>query len=109
MNSILGFELSNELISTGVSPLSQFNPMQYIAVVALVPIFIVNLRKLYVRDLQGRCGNDIDTVFGLQSVSSHSAAISAIMFAGAGQIEGKEESEEIRVEDTEICSVSSGV
>lgn len=59
--------------------------LQEIPPFTLVPRFILHLRELYALDVQGRQGSDIDTAFGLWSVSKHGAPPSAIMFADAGQ------------------------
>ena len=83
--------------------------MEYIPLYTLVPRFILGLRALYARNLQGRRGSDIDTAFGFTSTSSHGAVASAIMFADAGQNEGLEEYEEIQMEERGISSVGSGV
>lgn len=64
---------------------------------SLVPRFILSLRALYARDLQGRCGSDIDTAFGMSLGSVHGAATSAIVFADDGQNEGSEQGEEIQM------------
>ena len=45
----------------------------------LVPI--LSLRQLYVCDVRGSCGGDIDTEFGMVSVFGHSDVMSAIIFA----------------------------
>ena len=74
----------------------------------LVPRFILNLRELYTRDLQGRRESNIDTAFGLTSAPVHSAAVSAIMFVDGGQNEGLEQGEEIQMEERELRSTSSG-
>ena len=63
---------------------------------------MLSLRKLYARDLQGRRGSEIDTAFGLTSVSGRGAAASAIMFVDAMQNEGLEQGEEIQMEEREI-------
>ena len=73
----------------------------YITLYPLVPRFILGLRAVYARDLRGRCGGEIDTAFGLNSVSDRAVA-SMIMFADAGQNEGSEQGDEIQMEDREI-------
>jgi len=39
----------------------------YVPLYTLVPRFIVSIREMYARDVQGRCGGGIDTGFGLLS------------------------------------------
>ena len=81
---------------------------EYIPIFTLVPRFILNLRELYARDLQGRRGSDIDTAFGLTSASSHGPVASAIMFAEGAQNEGEEQGEEIQMEEREFRSAGGG-
>ena len=81
---------------------------QAIPIFTLVPRFILNLRELYARDLQGRRGSDIDTAFGLSSTPGHGPVASAIMFAEGGQNEGEEQGEEIQMEERDIRSAASG-
>ena len=76
---------------------------QSIPIITLVPRFILNLRELYARDLQGRRGSNIDTAFGLTSASSHGPVASVIVFAEDGQNEG----EEIEMEERDIWSAGS--
>ena len=64
---------------------------QSIPIITLVPRFILNLRELYARDLQGRRGSDIDTAFGLASAASNGPVVSDMMFADGGQNEGEEQ------------------
>ena len=58
----------------------------------LTPRFVMNVRELYVLDLQGRCGNDIDTGFGLLNGAGCSmgetTTIGTIAFVERGGIEG---------------------
>ena len=81
---------------------------EWIPIFTLVPRFILNLRELYARDLQGRRGSDIDTAFGLTSASSHGPVASAIMFAEGAQNEGEEQGEEIQMEERGFRSAGSG-
>ena len=114
-NSILAIALLDMLGQTGNLPtdgpwLVLLGMMEYIPPYTLVPRFILNLRKLYARDLRGRRGSEIDTAFGFTSTSSHGAGASAIMFTDAGQNEGVEQGEEIQMEERETHSAgSSGV
>ena len=88
-------------------PLLLLGVMEAIPPYTLVPRFILSLRKLYVRDLRGRRGSEIDTAFGLTSAFGHGAAASTIMFADGGQNEGEEQGEEIQMEEMEIRSTGS--
>ena len=58
--------------------------VQYVPAFVLAPRLVLSLRELYARDLQGRCGSDIDTAFGLTS-SGHGTVGSQIVFAEGGQ------------------------
>ena len=75
--------------------------MELIPPYALVPRFILSLRKIYVRDLRGRPGSEIDTAFGFTSASSHGAVASTIVFADAERNEWLEQGEEIQMEERE--------
>ncbi|KAF8547043.1 hypothetical protein OG21DRAFT_1573935 [Imleria badia] len=59
--------------------------LQYVPMYVLTPRFILSIRELYARDVQGRRGEGIDTGFGL--LSSGRGAGTAIVFA---DIEGNE-------------------
>ena len=89
-----------------------YSTMQFLPIGIVAPRLILSLRKLYARDLQGRCGGDIDTAFGMSSVSGHDAVISEIMFAdvwwnNGNDSEGEEHGEEIRmVERVTPCAGS---
>ena len=61
-----------------------FAVVQYVPMFTLTPRFIMGIRELHARDVQGRRGGGIDTGFGL---SSSSAGGISIMFANVGQIE----------------------
>lgn len=71
--------------------------LEYIPPITLVPRFILGLRALYVRDLRGIRGDDIDIAFGMTSASGHGVVASAIVFADAEQNEGLERSDEIQM------------
>ena len=114
MTSILTYALIDVLFFTRNLSANRWSGallamMAYIPPYTLVPRFILSLRKLYARDLRGRRGTDIDTAFGLTSAPNHGAVTSAIMFADAGHNEGLEQSEEIQMEEREICGAGSGV
>ena len=74
-----------------------FSAMPFVTLYPLVPRFILGLRALYARDLRGRRGGEIDTAFGLNSVSDRGTLASTIMFADAGRNGG----EEVQMEDRE--------
>ena len=71
-----------------------FTVVQYVPIFTLTPRFIMSLRELYARDVQGRRGGGIDTGFGLSS-SSYGAGGMAIVFADLERLEGLEVVEEI--------------
>ena len=113
MNSILTSALMSALYSTANIPPDGWWLLlgipQNIPPFILMPRFILNLRKLYARDVQGRRGADIDTAFGLTSVRGQDApATSAITFVHGGQNGGLEQGEEIQLEEREIGSAGSG-
>ena len=56
----------------------------------LTPRFILSIRELYARDVQGRRGEGIDTAFGLLS-TDRGAAGTAMLFADVEPNEGLEE------------------
>ena len=111
MNSILASALIDVLLFTGkVSPEGWrgvlIGMVQAIPCYTLVPRFILNLRKLYARDLRVRRGSEIDTGFRFTSAFGHSAATSTIMFAESRQNEGEEQGDEIQMEDREFRGAS---
>ena len=59
--------------------------LEYVPMFTLSPRFILSIRELYARDVQGRRGEGIDTGFGLSSVRG--AGNSAIVFADVEQNE----------------------
>ena len=59
--------------------------VQYVPMFTLTPRFIMGLRELAARDVQGSCGGGIDSGFGLSS--SNSNAGTAIVFADVGKNE----------------------
>jgi hypothetical protein len=60
----------------------------------LSPRFILSIWELHPRDLEGRCGEGIDTGFGL-SLSGRDAGGTAILFTDVEQNEGSEDIEEV--------------
>ena len=111
MNSTLLYSIVSVMFNTANIPTSGWWTLlflaEYIPILTLVPRFILNLRELYARDLQGRCGSNIDTAFGLTSASSHGPVASAIMFSEDGQSEVEEQNEEIQLEEWEVRSGGS--
>lgn len=80
--------------------------LRTIPLVTLVPRFILNLREIHGRDLQGRRGSNIDTAFGLGTGFGESAVRSG--FADAEWQNGSEEQgNEIEMEIQEVGRTSS--
>ena len=70
--------------------------LQTVPIFTLTPRFILNIRELYARDVQGRRGGGIDTGFGL-SLSGHEAGRTAMVFMDVEQNEGSEDVEEVGI------------
>ena len=70
--------------------------LQTVPIFTLTPRFILNIRELYARDVQGRRGGGIDTAFGL-SLSGHEAGRTAMVFMDVEQNEGSEDVEEVGI------------
>ena len=107
-NSILTYSLINVLEFAANVPSDQgwivlVTAIQFVPAFTVAPRLVLSLRELYARDSRGRRGGDIDTAFGMTSVSGQSAAVTTMMFAGAGQ----NEVEEIQMEARAIGSASS--
>ena len=77
-----------------------FALVQYVPMFTLTPRFIMSIRELHARDVQGRRGAGIDSGFGFPA-SSASAGRMEIMFTNAGRLEGLEDVEEIPM-DSEV-------
>lgn len=101
------FSLINILNSTGNIPLGGWwvllAILGFIPPYTLVPRFILNLRELYARDLQGRRGSEMDTAFGLSSESGHCVTRSTIMFVDGEQDLGLQHGDDIQMEERGIC------
>jgi len=69
--------------------------LQFVPMFTLIPRFIISIRELHARDVQGRCGEGIDTGFGLLSRSGNVGG-TVVMFAGFE--DGPEGAEEIPME-----------
>ncbi|KAI9459538.1 hypothetical protein HD554DRAFT_1616316 [Boletus coccyginus] len=69
--------------------------LQYVPMYILTPRFMLSIRELYARDVQGRRGEGIDTGFGLLSSSRGTA----IMFADVEPSKGLEDDVQGRVGD----------
>ncbi|KAN0094506.1 hypothetical protein V8E55_002793 [Tylopilus felleus] len=83
--------------------------VEYVPVFTLTPRFILSVRALYARDLQGgSVPHDIDTEFGFTLVSGGGIRESVIVFAEPDE-EGLEQDEEISMEEMGIRSTGSGV
>ena len=99
--SNLLFSLINVLVvlgnlPTGESQLIAIAVLQYVPIFTLTPRFIMSIRELHARDVQGRRGGGIDTGFGLSS-SNPGAGGMEITFSDVGRIE-LEDVEEIQME-----------
>ena len=80
--------------------------LQQIPLFTLVPRFILSLRELYARDLQGRSGSRSNTAFSLKPGSGNDATIITIAFA---RVEDEEDVDgiEMRGGDRDIHRTSS--
>ncbi|KAF8553297.1 hypothetical protein OG21DRAFT_1261156 [Imleria badia] len=85
-----------EKLPTSTWPLVLLTFVEYVPMFTLTPRFIMNIRELYARDVQGKHGEGIDTGFGL-SLSGHDAGgiQTAIVFADVEPNEGLEGIEEL--------------
>lgn len=99
MNSILVMSLLG-MLNGAVIPQGGWWSLSYVAEylppIILVPRFMLSLRALFARNVQGRRGSDVDAAFGLSSGSVHAAA-STIVFADSGQNEELEHHEEMQM------------
>ena len=100
-NSILSYALTAMLLNLELVPIDGWSlmllvPLHYIPTFTLVPRFILDLRKLYARDLRGRRGN-IDTAFGFVS----DIAVSTMAFADTLQEDEEEQVNEMQMEEME--------
>lgn len=90
--SIFMFALVDVLNSSGYLPTGGWQLilvfiLQTVPMFTLAPRFILSMRELYAQDVQGRCGEGIDTGFGL-SFASCTAVGTASMFADVEQSRG---------------------
>lgn len=104
MNSILAYALIDIMYYIATVPTNGWWIVltvlpQSIPAVTLVPRFVLSLRELYARDVQGSHERNIDTAFGAVSALHNSSALTEIVFADAGQNERPEENEEIQMEE----------
>ena len=85
--------------------------MVFVPAFTLTPRLLLSLRKLYARDLQGRCGSDIDTAFGFTSTSGYGTSESGIVFAEGVQNEGEGQGEkmEMEIEDDRVMRSAANV
>jgi len=101
-HSTFSFSLISVLAASGKLPAGgwQVIPLYILEVVpiyTLTPRFIMGLRKVYARDVQGRRGSRIDTAFGLSS-SDRGVDGTTVVFADIernGGLVGVEENQEI--------------
>ena len=102
MISTLCYQIVNALTALGNIPqgwaIDVLPACTGIALYTLTPRFVMNIRELYAVDIQGRCGGDIDTGFGLSSRAGRSVGgmttIGTIAFAGGGGIGGSDDGEQ---------------
>ena len=94
---MLAYTLINTL-DKSIPPSAQAIPigvLEHMPPFIFIPRFILGLRELYSRNLRGK---DIDTAFGLGSMSSHGAGGSTIIFADIEENDSEEQSSEGSVE-----------
>ena len=80
--------------------------LQTIPPIILVPRFVLNLREIHARGLQGRQGSNIDTGFGLGSEFEQGAIRSAIEFVEPTQNESEERGDEMEMKIQEVDGMS---
>ena len=93
------FALVSALIASGKVPAEGWQQdllmvLEYVPMYTLTTRFIMGIREFHARDIQGRCGEGIDSGFGLSS-SGQSAGGTAIMFADVERNERPEDIEEV--------------
>ena len=102
--SSLLYSIYNMLGLLGILPQGWVTWMLGVAadvpVYILTPRFVINIRELYVLDMQGRCDCDIDTGFGLSSGAGHSVGVGGT--ATIRTIASQEEDRIERVDDEVI-------
>ncbi|KAF8135161.1 hypothetical protein EV363DRAFT_1322657 [Boletus edulis] len=81
------FNLVNELASAKILQNSGWQLIvtviiQYVPVFTLTPRFIMSLRELHMRDVEGRRGNGFDSGFGLSSTNRTAVTVRSDVFAG---------------------------
>lgn len=97
------FNIMNLLVGFGM-PLTRAGQataaiVEYLPVCTLTPRFILSVRELYARDLEGRSFG-MDTGFGLSSLSGAGASRTTLVFVGSGQDEEAiEQDEDIPMEE----------
>ncbi|KAI9566851.1 hypothetical protein HD554DRAFT_2272914 [Boletus coccyginus] len=100
--AVFMFFLINILASLGTLSIKQLWQadltflLQYVPMATLTPRFIIGIRELHARDVQGRRGEGIDTGFGFPSRGGGVGG--TMMFAGLGLDGGLEGAEEIPLE-----------
>ena len=110
-HSVFLFSFLNVLGASGKLPtggwqLDLLTILQCVPIFTLSPRFILSIRELYARDVQGRRGEAIDTGFGLSSGCG--AGGTAIVFADVEQKEGSEAVEEVPREVVTSSSSARG-
>ena len=101
LHSIYLYNIVNVLAAAGGSPTGGWqlvlNVLETVPLYTLTPRFILSIREMYARDVQGRRGSGIDTGFGLSSPGCDAGG-TAIVFADVEQNERSEGVEEIPME-----------
>ena len=96
------FDLVDTLVASGKFPtagwqLISLAILEAVPIYTLTPRFIMSVRELYTRDIQGRCVSGFDSGFGL-SLASRDAVGTAITFADIEENEVLGDVEEMPVE-----------
>ena len=79
----------------------------FVPILTLVPRFILNLRTLCARDVEGRYGTAFDTAFGLTFIGLGAAATSTAYADGGQDVRESEQDEDVATEERRMYSVSS--
>ncbi|KAF8135160.1 hypothetical protein EV363DRAFT_1159953, partial [Boletus edulis] len=85
--AVFMFNIVSELAGAGMLQNSGWQLIvtviiQYVPVFTLTPRFIMSLRELHVRDVEGRRGSGIDSRFGLSLTSRTAVTVRSEVFAG---------------------------
>ena len=61
--------------------------LEYVPVFTLTPRFILSIREMYARDIEGKCGGEIDSGFGLSSCSCNTSELPIVFVVGQQSVE----------------------